>query len=230
MTKKRLKKISLMGILCLLLACCIPTMSVNAASKAKTATKKVTEVNKKYGKIKVESYYKKVVLKGNSKAVKKINKEIQKDCTEFLKGTDLLVDYAKQDSKYCQYPVTYSNTAVSKVTYNKNGIISIKITTEWYAGGTSNTDEYGMTFSLKTGKKLRLDQVCADKPAKVASTLKKKILSQDSSLDVSKITKNNVKNLDFYLKPGKKAVVCFGPYELGWGGWVRTYTVKSKYK
>lgn len=230
MTKKQLRKISLMGILCLLLVCCMPTMNVNAASKAKTTTKKVTSINKKYGKIKVESYYKKVVLKGTSKAVKAINKEIQKDCTEFLKGGELLVDYAEQDSAYCQTSVTYSNTAVSKVTYNKNGIISIKVTTEWYAGGSSNTNEYGMTFNLKTGKKLSLNQVIEKKPAKVASTLKKKILKEDPTLDTSKVTKANVKNMDFYLKPGNKAVVCFGPYELGWGGWVRTYTVKSKYK
>lgn len=230
MTKKQWKKISLMSILCLVLVCCVPVIHADAASKAKTTTKKVTAVNKKYGKIKVESYYKKVVLKGNSKAVKKINKAIQKDCETFLKGSDSLVSYAKMDKKTKKYEDTYVNTAVSKVSYNNKGIVSIVVSTEWYAGGVGNENTYGMTFDLKTGKKITLDKVCADKTSKVASTLKKKILKEDASLDVRNVTKNKVKDMSFYLKPGKKAVVCFGPYELGWGGWVRTYTIKSKYQ
>ena len=156
----------------------------------------------------MESYYKKVVLKGNSKAVKKINKAIQKDCETFLKGSDSLVSYAKMDKKTKKYADTYVNTAVSKVSYNNKGIISIVVSTE----------------------KITLDKVCADKTSKVASTLKKKILKEAANLDVRNVTKNKVKDMSFYLKPGKKAVVCFGPYELGWGGWVRTYTIKSKYQ
>lgn len=230
MEKKRWKKVSLIGALCLLLLCCMPTMKADAASKARTTTKKVTDVNKKYGKITVQSYYKKVVLKGNSKAVKKINKAIQKDCKEFLKGSDLLVDYAKSDKAYCKYPTTYLNEAVSKVTYNNKNVISIKVTTDWYAGGKYYTDEYGMTYSLKTGKKLTLNQVCSVSSSKIASTLKKKIKKEDATLDTKKVTKNNVKNMEYYLMPNKKAVVCFGPYELGWGGWTRTYTINSKYK
>lgn len=137
MTKKQWKKISLMSILCLVLVCCVPVIHADAASKAKTTTKKVTAVNKKYGKIKVESYYKKVVLKGNSKAVKKINKAIQKDCKTFLKGSDSLVSYAKMDKKTKKYADTYVNTAVSKVSYNNKGIISIVVSTEWYAGAVT---------------------------------------------------------------------------------------------
>ena len=230
MTKKQWKKISLMSILCLVLVCCVPVIHADAASKAKTTTKKVTAVNKKYGKIKVESYYEKVVLKGNSKAVKKINKAIQKDCKTFLKNSDSLVKYAKADKKTKKYADTYLNTAGSRVSYNDKGIISIVMTVNWYAGGVGNVDAYGMTFDLKTGKKITLDKVCADKTSKVASTLKKQILKEDSGLDVKNITKNKVKDMSFYLEPGKKAEVCFGPYELGWGGWVRIYTIKSKYQ
>ena len=107
--------------------------------------------------------------------MKKINKAIQKDCKTFLKGSDSLVSYAKMDKKTKKYADTYVNTAVSKVSYNNKGIISIVVSTEWYAGGVGNEDTYGMTFDLKTGKKITLDKVCADKTSKVASTLKKKI-------------------------------------------------------
>lgn len=204
-------------------------MQAKAASKAKFTIKKVVAVDQKYGNTKVESYYKNVVLKGKSKAIKKINKAIQKDCTKFIKSQSVkdLVNYAK-DSSYDE--CTYKYTASSKITYNQNGIISIKVYTIWYAGGVTNTDKYGMTFSLKTGKKLYLNQVCADKPEKIAAKLRTKILKEDPQPDLRKVTKNNVKKMDFYLKPKNKVIVCFGPYELGSGGWYRAYTLKSKWK
>ena len=62
-----------------------------------------------------------------------------------------------------------------------------------------NEDTYGMTFDLKTGKKITLDKVCADKTSKVASTLKKKILKEAANLDVRNVTKNKMTYLSLYF-------------------------------
>lgn len=213
-------------------------MDSQGASKAKFSYKKVNESKTYHGKMtmKANVYYKKVVLKGKSNAVKKINKAIAKDCNRFLKSStaEKIKEYASESAQNpLNYDLdSYDYYANSKVTYNKNGIISIRVTTFWFAGGVVNTDRYGLTYSLKTGKRLYLTNVCKGSSSTIKKTLCNKIKKDPDSDSMVWETINNykVKKLNFYLKPGKKAVVCFGPYEINYGGWYRTFTIPSKYK
>lgn len=239
--KKGILKRGLILIAFAVALCGMAKVDASAASKAKFSYEKVNKSKTYKGKMtmKANIYYKKAVLKGSSKAVKKINKAITKDCNQFLKSSAVksLRSYAKETAASRtlaeNYNVdTYDMYAKSKVTYNKNGIISIKVTTYWFAGGVVNTDVYGLTYSLKTGKKLYLTNVCKGSSSAIKKTVLNKIKkdSESSTMYWDTLNKYKVKKMDFYLKTGKKAVVCFGPYEINYGGWYRTFTIPSKYK
>lgn len=226
MKQKRVIKLILMTVLLVLVFSAFGKTDTQAASKAKYSYKKV-DYSKKYRSVKAHVSYKKPVLKGKSSAIKKINKAIKKDCNKFLKQKNDLYFYAKNDAEYGR-KADYYLEAKSKVTYNKKGIISIRVTTYWFAGGVSNTGEYGLVYSLKTGKRLKLTDVCKDSSKKIKARVLKKI-SKDpdaKTYDWDYINSYKVKKMNYYLsKTGKKAVICFEPYELGWGGWSRTYKI-----
>lgn len=213
----------------------VGSFSVSAKSKTKKAKYSIVKIDKtkKFDSgVTAEVYYNKVQLEGKSKAIKKINKAIEKDYKSFSKKINDIYNYAQ----YTDIDATYYLTAKSKVTYNKNNIISIRITTYWFAGGVSNTDRYGLTFNTKTGKKLGIKSVCnystKNLRKTVQSKLKKKYgsdLWENHISNYKEVTKD-VNKYNYFLKPGKKCVVCFGPYSVAYGGWYRSVTINSKYK
>ncbi|MDD6644827.1 MAG: DUF4163 domain-containing protein [Oscillospiraceae bacterium] len=210
-------------------------LSASAKSKTKKAKYSIVKIDKskKFDSgVTAEVYYNKVQLKGKSKAIKKINKAIEKDYKSFSKKINDIYNYAECTNM----EATYYLTAKSKVTYNKNNIISIRITTYWFAGGVSNTDRYGLTFNTKTGKKLGIKSVCNYSTKNLRKTVQNKLkkkygneLWEDHISNYKEETKN-VSKYKFYLNPGKKCVVCFIPYSVGYGGWYRCVTITSKYK
>lgn len=235
---KQIRKLLIM-LLLVMGAMLICDNEVQAASKAKYSYQKVDK-SRTYdnGRIKAKLYYKKAVLKGNSKVIKKINSAINKDCTKFLKSetAKMLFEYAQaaEDNDYYadDNNVEFFYYANSKVTYNGKGVISVKITTKWFAGGVGNIDVYGLTYSLKTGKRLRLTDVCNGSASQIKDRVVDKIW-EDSDASYAywdTIYNYKVKKMDFYLKPNNKAMVCFGPYEINSGGSYRQYKIKSKYK
>ncbi|MCC8046443.1 MAG: Ig-like domain-containing protein [Clostridiales bacterium] len=191
-----------------------------------------TDKSKTYGNVKANVYYQKVVLKGSSSAIKKINSSIESDMKSFLNSSnrDSLYEYAKTGNEAgCKD--SYYYTATSTVTYNNNGIISIKVKTYWYAGGVSNTDVYGLTYDLSTGKKLSLVNVCSGGSAAIEEAVLAE--AEDSyipSSGVATVEDYSAKNMSFYLKSNYKAVVCFAPYELDQGGAYISFEITSKYK
>ena len=238
MKKMKLIRMFFVAVLLVLVLGAFGKSDVQAASKAKFNYKKIDK-SKSFdsGRVKGVVYYKKVVLKGNSKAIKKINKAIKKDCNKFLNSASAksLISYAKEavnNDYYKNDKIKYYYYAIPKVSYNKKGIISIRVKTFWFAGGVSNTSVYGLNYSLKTGKKLNLTNVCEGTPKQIKQTVLNKI-GQDNeaaSMDWALLNSYKVKKMAFFLKPEKKAVVCFQPYEISYGGWYRTFTIKSKYK
>ena len=211
------------------------SLVTQAASSAKYTTNKVNK-SKSYGngRIKATVYYQKVKLKGNSRAVKQINKAIQKDFNDFLKSKNVksLYSYAKQRSQSSGSD-EYYNYANQKVTYNRNGVISIKVSTNWYAGGIHNTYVYGLNYSLKTGRRLMLNDVCKGSSNKIKDSIikaiKKEAGANTSDYQWNTINSYSTNKFRFYLTKGK-AKVCFEPYEIAFGGWSREYSIKSKYK
>ena len=177
-------------------------------------------------KAKTKIYYNAVHIKGKSKAVAKINAELQKDKTKFLQSKNVkrINEYARNASS----DMTYLCYANSKIMYNTKKVVSVKVVTHWFAGGVYNKNIYGLTFSKKTGEKLKFTDVSAQSRQAIKETIKEKLISQDNSLQ-GNIQNFNVKKLKFYLKDKNKAVICFAPYEVGYGGWARTVGMKSIY-
>ena len=180
--------------------------------------------------ITLKKYYKRVVLSGSSSAVKAINKQLEKYSDEFMAEPSGAVEYAKEDCKYRTYDETYNDYVTQKVSYLSDDIVSIVTTSNWYAGGVSNVNTYGYTFDLKTGKEItKLTSVTKTTSlSKIKSTLTKKIEAQQ--YDASDLKDMKATDFHFYINSKGKVIVCFGPYELGYGGWTKKYTLAAKYK
>lgn len=182
--------------------------------------------------ITVKNYYKHVVLSGSSSAVKSINKQLKKYSDAFMAEPSGAVEYAKDDCKYRTYDETYNDYVTQKVSYLSDGIVSIVTTWTWYAGGVGNTNIYGYTFDLKTGKEIKkLTSVTKTTSlTKIKSTLTKKIEADPNNFDPSDLKDMKATDFHFYINSKGKVVVCFGPYELGWGGWTKKYTLSGRYE
>ena len=180
--------------------------------------------------ITLKRYYKRVVLSGSSSAAKSINKQLKKYSDKFMAEPSGAVEYAKDDCKYRTYNETYNDYVTQKVSYLSDDIISIVTTYNWYAGGVSNVGTYGYTFDLKTGKEItKLTSVTKIASlSKIKSTLTKKIEAQQYSANDLKDMKAT--DFHFYINSKGKVIVCFGPYELGYGGWTKKYTLAGKYE
>lgn len=97
------------------------------------------------------------ILKGDTKAVKKINASLEKEYRKTLNEKDAIQKIAKEHNKdknviTRNYSDTYRNTHICKVTYNQNGYISFRYKNVSYIGGAINQWTSGCTYSLKTGK------------------------------------------------------------------------------
>ena len=221
----------------------IAPASASAASKARFTYKKVDQSKTYYNVIEFQNYFKYPKLKGKSKAVKKINSTLKNEANAFVVSVyrnyseDDIAEYAKSvaDSGYTD---PFINTASGKVTYNKKGVISIRYSKNWYLGGVYQADTFGDTFSLKTGKRLRVLSVVAKKYAK-AGKLRKAIASKlrskygydvQSSFNTRYAANKDLKNVAFYLSKKGKVVVCFPKYDIaaGYMG-ALTVTLPSKF-
>ena len=205
------------------------SIKLGAVNAAQYSTKKIDRT-KKYNKGKMVAVVTldKVLLKGKSAAVKKINKALEKEYKKYL-GKSSLYEYAREDAKWgCEGE--YFDIASADVVYNKNGIICIVISTFWNAGGVNNTEWYGLTFDLNTGKRLKLSDVCNGTDDEIKGRVVAKILDEGDDMNWDVINAYKVKDMEFYILPNKQVYVCFAPYEISYGGWGREYKIEGKYK
>ena len=208
----------------------LPSTIVNAKSatySVETVQDSLTDDN---GEIIATISYEKPILEGESKEINLINQSIENDCKKiFDEYRDRLFSYAQIDyDNRTTYDIYYYCTYDCVVTNNDNGVISFKITSNWYAGGVSSTNYYGLTYSLETGKALSL----ADVVEGSSSEIKKRVVAasknymrkhseigwlNDELYNAQNIINNyEVSKYKYYLK-GNKAFICFDTYELATG-------------
>ncbi len=193
-------------------------------TKWKKATTKASKVNlfssaKKYKNIKATMTYQLITVSGVDGA-KTINKTLRADMNGFQKSqsaTNFYSYVAEDDGK--KIKDSYYFTATSKVKYNMNNILSIRITLKWYAGGAVNTDEYGYNFNARTGNQIGIKSVVSGSTKtikkKMYAAIKKKGWSKSYTKKAKKIIKKTkLKDLEFYMK-NDKVIICFEPYSLG---------------
>ena len=190
----------------------------------------------KTGKIKGKYTYTMPALQGTSKVVKKINKALKAGYTESQKDKEKLWNYVKDNSKddAMNRDVVYELTSTCKVRYNQKGYISFSYDHYWFAGGVSNIWTDGMTFDLKTGRKLSVSDVVSGSNTKIRKKILAKYEKKNGELgtlgqdEILKDTK--MKDFQFYLNKDGNVVVCFGPYQPGGGNGESTITLKSSLK
>ncbi|MCR4715930.1 MAG: DUF3298 and DUF4163 domain-containing protein [Lachnospiraceae bacterium] len=191
--------------------------SVKYKTKKLNYTKKFKSENKKYT-IKDTEYIKKVILTGSSDAVKKINKQMNKEYKYYIKNMPK-GKYAKAVAKDITANAEYQATYDTKVSYNDNGVVSFVISFGWYQGGVTDSGAYGYTFDLNTGKALKLKDVCKGTnkslTKKIKSSLKKNYKKAGFDKDLFKKIKANKAN--FFIEKDGNVTVMFNKYEIADG-------------
>lgn len=200
-------------ILCLLLITFLGSNVFAATRKvvssAKIQTKKIKYTNKY---IDVDVKYPIIYGLNNKKIEKTIN------------NTILKLDYkeVEQSAKEMESEETsllpYSAYQDFKVTYNKNGIVSIFTNDYLYTGGAHGYgSNRGYNFDLKTGKKLKLKDLFKNNAYKtvIYNEIIKQINKNKDTFDSNapEIVKENLDYSEFYItKDG--IIICFQEYEI----------------
>lgn len=222
-------KIFILGMIIILMVSCMSEQTVLAQEKAKYTVKRYKEV-KNYRKIKTIYIFDKPILEGRSAAIKKINKSLEKEYKKSLDSKETLQGTAKDVSKYtAKWKEPLYSTDKCKVTYNQRGIVSFRYYSEWYAGGVNNSYHYGLSYDLKTGRKLRLCDVVSGS----TSQIKTKIWKQYKKKYPHLLTKKGAMKIPlshwyFYLKNGK-VIISSGAYAPEGGNGERKITLQGKY-
>ena len=202
----------------------------SAEYTTKTIDKSVTYQGKNATLTDTERYTR-IVLQGDSDAVKKINRALRKACKEEV--SQMPNSYDEDYLKNITYDTTYTNVHKSKVTYNDNGVISIRVSYEWYQGGVADYGCKCYTFDLNTGKQLHLTDVCSGTNKSLTKKIKNRLLKAygaDTFME-DQFEKINAKKCDFYLNKKGKAVVAFDKYEIAEGAaGAFDVTLKSLYQ
>lgn len=210
--------IFVLGMSLVLLGYSMSSKSASTFGKAEYTIKQYKEV-KKYRKIKTTYRFDKPVLKGTSAAIKDINTSLEEEYKKSLDSKQTLESTAKEVSKYTdkwKYPL-YS-TYKCKGTYNKKGIVSFRFEREWYAGGVHNMYHYGLSYDLKTGRKLQLDDVVSGSKTQIKAKIWKQYKKSYPQCPLTRrgTLKKKLSDWYFYLK-GDKVVISAGAYA-PWGG------------
>lgn len=203
---------------------------VEAASKVSYKITNKKQV-KQCKKVSAKYIYQLPQIKGNSATIKKINKSLVEDYKSTWQYRKNLFNYYegfKKISPYRKREIYYTNKC--SVTYNQNGYICFKFISEWCAGGIGETWEYGLTYRLKDGKKLGIQDVVAGKRSNVKKTIASTYSKKIYKYGYSPIMKMKYSDFHFYIKPGKKVCVCFGPYQPMGGHGCSTIVLKGKLK
>ncbi|WP_033164399.1 DUF4163 domain-containing protein [Clostridium sp. KNHs205] len=208
-----------------------PAAFAATAIKAEYTMKKDKVIFKdNNGKVRGVIFFQYPVMKGDTRAAKKINEVLAKDSKAFMqdenaKGLKESAETAISNNLFYSEEEQYYYKTECKVTYNDNSIISLHMITGWYAGGVYNQTDYGYTFDLKSGEKLELKEVAPGDPVTIKKNIlvaAKKYLTSGNDFEKGAydyIKSCKLKEYKFYLSKSK-IYICFESYELGRGtGW-----------
>ena len=196
-------------------------LSLTTYKAAKTSSQKIDLFpnGKKYKKVKGIMTYQLISVSGVDGA-SKINSALRKDYNDFKsRGSKMYTIVAEDNNDPKRRKDTYYFTGVSKVKYNMNNILSIRITTKGYLGAKKYSDEYGYNFNAKTGKEIEIKNVCSGstktiKNKMIAAIKKTKSLKKYQKKAIKYVKKTKLSKMEFYMK-NDKVIVCFEPKLLG---------------
>ena len=170
----------------------------------------------------IEAYYQKVVLEGDSEAIKAVNALIEEDYNRYV--NDNAVDtfeetFSTHPAYSTESPFIFTHSAA--VTHNEDNILSIRIIQESFFGGVFNVNSYGMTFDTETGKAVTLIELTDMSEEELLATLVDVTWSQIHYDDLFPDAKETLESLTlddylFYVELGE-IVLAFPTYTFGPG-------------
>ena len=121
-------------------------------------------VRNENGDVLVNVLYEQVILDTARPEWAGINALILEDYRSFLSENAWILDTSSQqwEQQLQSMGAVYGNFLCNRrclVTYNADGIFSIRMMQEWFLGGVFNCDYYGLNFNLTTGEELRLAEL-----------------------------------------------------------------------
>lgn len=197
-----MKKIVAASALALTLSVGLATSpKAQASSSAKVYYKQYKETKKFAHNLTASFSYQLPQLKGNSAAIKKINRTLQKDYKDELNSKENMYTQAEADAEENQEILKRHKNIKTNVTYNKNNIVSIRRYEKVNTNGLEFIYIGGWTFSLKTGKSLRLYDVTKESRSTVNKKLKDNFFEMGA--DKLYIKMYGLTNVPFFLKNRK---------------------------
>lgn len=180
------------------------------------------------GDVLVKICYEQVVLDTSVPRWQNINDCIRGDYLRFAEEMAWLKETSVRDweSQITGMGSVYGSllsVASAEVTNNSGGLFSVRMTRDWFLGGVFNSDHYGMTFDLDTGKPVELGELSERSREEFAAQLKQTVcdslardwdaLSEDPALVLAEYT---LEDFQFYIEGGE-LVLTFPTYTFGPG-------------
>ncbi|BFH65779.1 PdaC/SigV domain-containing protein [Paenibacillus azoreducens] len=191
-------------------------ISKQAMNKISISAETITKTNKNAS---IVIHYPKVSGLEDD-AQQKINEVFKKQADDFAAYSE--EQAAQRDGSVEEH--TYDFVQNFAVTFNREGVLSIVTDQYSFTGGAhGSTAREGLTFSLKDGKQLALDELLKSAPdykQKLGKMLKQK--AKNIAFDDAKVGLNE--KPDFYLKEGGFAIF-YQQYEIApYAAGIPTYT------
>lgn len=214
--------------LCTAVSVSIIPSSASAAAYVSSANYTIERIDRSLydpsGSLKLSQYFDKVVLTDSSDNARRINELITRESDAFLADAQGNIDMV------AEYPPSepYSNNATAEVTNNSDGILSIKMTADWYMGGVYNTNVYGLNYNLNAGEELELTDVFSLSVNEIENYLKSQTIEYmnnnpnmgwwndvvQNAWDI--VNSKTLDEFDYYIQ-GDNIFICYPEYELGPG-------------
>lgn len=202
----------------------LPTPTEPAAERADHEICRLDRsVRNEAGEVIILFYYDRVIL-GEGEEFRESNRILEASAEAFLEEIpiDELIDWAQQMDIGPEYPFLCNVTA--EVTHNDNGIFSMKLARDWYAGGVHNLDYEGMTFDLRADRAVTLTELFPEEADVIVSRLKTLVWAElaamyGQSADAEmwdKLQAYEAEEFLFYIEDGE-LILTFPTYTFGSG-------------
>ncbi len=118
----------------------------------------------------------------------------------------------------------YYDTLAGDVRYNREGLLSLCYSMDWYMGGVHNYGWHGVNFDLNTGERIGMDELL-DMSAESIMELLRPVIQDyaeaNGGWERSELESignaYTLEDLDFYVDRDGEVILCFPQYELGPG-------------
>lgn len=177
------------------------------------------------GDILINLYYDQVQILGDNPALSMINEAIENDYNTVLpiSEREKYTDFIQNPQLSTEHP--FCNTTSAEVTYNQDGILSIAMTTEWYMGGVSARDYYGLNYNIYTGDELTLTDLAGADSQLLFDRLRSIVGTYFTTLpqgmlfdDAQEILRTyQISTLEFYINDDREIVLILPSYTFGPG-------------